>query len=201
MFASYDPSSSVLAVASPITHSIMLYDAKNFEKPPFASFDLLGEEERFSGSGKGRNWSKLEFSNDGKSLLVATTGNGHFILDAFDGSLRHFCARPTTKSSSPRSERRAPAETSSSRSVGQGDVSFSPDGAYLVGGNGDEGLAAWDMNGRSGEEGRLETCAEMPVPDKTQGRCEVVGYNPRHNMIVSADREILLWLPDAELAG
>ena len=196
-FAVFDPSASVLAVASPATHAILLYDAKNFEKPPFASFDLLEYETRFNTAGRGRNWSKIEFSNDGKSLLVATTGPGHFVLDAFDGQLKHFCARK-----SGRSERRAPGESSSSsRPVGQGDVCFSPDGNYVVGGSGgDDGLVAWDVSeSASGET--LMPSAEMGVPSQAGGRCEVVGYNPKHNMLTTADREILLWLPDPELAA
>lgn len=194
-FATYDPSASVIAVASTATKSVMLYDAKNFEKPPFASFDLDGLD---SGRGRG-GWSKLEFSNDGKSLLVATTGAGHYVLDAFDGTLRHYCARPRQGT---RSERRAPSETQSSRPVGQGDVCFSPDGKYLIGGSGaDDGLVAWDVSGEGkGEE--LQPCAELPVSSgQAGGRCEVVGYNPKHNMLVSADKEILLWLPDPELAA
>jgi COMPASS component SWD2 len=196
-FAVFDPSASVLAIASPATHAILLYDAKNFEKPPFASFDLLDAEQRFNSGGRGRNWSKIEFSNDGKSLLIATTGPGHFILDAFDGNLKHFCTRK-----SGRSERKAPGEPSSSRPVGQGDACFSPDGRFLVGGSGgDDGLVAWDVSVDSSADQILQPVAEMPVPSQAAGRCEVVGYNPKHNMLVTADKEILLWLPDPELAG
>lgn len=196
-FAVFDPSASVLAVASPATHAILLYDAKNFEKPPFASFDLLDVEGRFGDGGRGRNWSKVEFSNDGKSLLVATTGPGHFVLDAFDGSLKHFCTRK-----GGRSERKAPGETSSNRAVGQGDVCFSPDGNYLIGGSGqNDGLVAWDVSQDATEDQVLQPFTEMPVPGQAQGRVEIVGYNPRHNMLTTADKEILLWLPDPELAA
>jgi COMPASS component SWD2 len=194
--AVYDPSASVMAVASPSTHSVLLYDAKNFEKPPFASFDLAEIEARFNGAGNGRNWSKIEFSNDGKSLLVATTGAGHFVLDAFDGVLKHFCVRK-----GGRSERKAPGETSSGRPVGQGDVCFSPDGNYLIGGSGtDDGLVAWDISQDPVGDQMLQPLTDMPVPQQAQGRVEIVGYNPKHNMLTTADREILLWLPDPELA-
>lgn len=195
-FAVYDPSATVMAIASPPTHSILLYDVRNFEKPPFASFDLAEIEGRFNGAGSGRNWSKIEFSNDGKSLLVATTGPGHFNLDAFDGSLRQFCARK-----GGRSERRAPGETASSRPVGQGDVCFSPDGKYLIGGSGqDNGLVAWDVSQDPTGDHVLQSFTEMPVSQQAQGRVEIMGYNPKHNMLATADKEILLWLPDPELA-
>jgi COMPASS component SWD2 len=194
-FGVYDPSATVMAIASPPTHSILLYDVRNFEKPPFASFDLADVESRFSGSGKGRNWSKVEFSNDGKSLLVATTGAGHFVLDAFDGNLKHFCPRK-----GGRSERKAPGETTSNRPVGQGDACFSPDGNYLIGGSGsDDGLLAWDISQEPSDDHVLQNFTEMPVPQQAQGRVEIVGYNPKHNMLATSDREILLWLPDPEL--
>jgi COMPASS component SWD2 len=195
-FAAFDPSATVMAIASPPTHSVLLYDARNFEKPPFASLDLADVEGRWNPGGEGRNWSGIEFSNDGRSLLVGTTGAGHYVLDAFDGALRHFCARK-----GGRSERRAPGETSSSRSIGQSDVCFSPDGNYLLGGSGgDDGLVAWDVSGDPSAESVLHPFTEMPVPNQVQGRVEIVGYNPKHNMLTTADREILLWLPDPELA-
>ncbi|KAF4545963.1 uncharacterized protein LTHEOB_4615 [Lasiodiplodia theobromae] len=37
--AAYDPCSSVIAIASPPTQTILLYDVRNFDKPPFAIFD------------------------------------------------------------------------------------------------------------------------------------------------------------------
>jgi len=39
------------------------------------------------------DWAKLEFSNDGKPLLVGTNRPGHFLLDAFSGDLKGFCGR------------------------------------------------------------------------------------------------------------
>lgn len=37
--AAYDPSATVIAIASPPTQSILLYDMRNYDKPPFATFD------------------------------------------------------------------------------------------------------------------------------------------------------------------
>lgn len=197
-FAAYDPSASVIAIASPPTQSILLYDLRNFDKPPFGSFDMQGVEDRCDPSGRGRrsrgesNWSKIEFSNDGKHMLIATTGAGHYVIDAFDGSFKHYCVRPHFSNSSSRA---APGSSLSGLPKGQGDACFSPDGRYLIGGSGSEGsMLAWDMETGS-EDGRLGSFVQLPAA----GRHELVGYNPRTNMMASADRDVVMWLPDPEL--
>jgi COMPASS component SWD2 len=40
----------------------------------------------------------------------------------------------------------------------------------------------------------LEPATELP----SQRPASVVGYNPRHNMIASAEKEVLFWVPDPE---
>ena len=57
-----------------------------------ASFDLQELEQRFLGPG-GADWTKMEFTNDGKSVVIGTNGSGHFVLDAFSGEISHFCYR------------------------------------------------------------------------------------------------------------
>jgi COMPASS component SWD2 len=195
-FSAFDPSATVIGIASPLTHSILLYDIRNYDKPPFATFDLAEYEQRFNHVSAGRNWSKLEFSNDGKSIVVATTGPGHFILDAFEGKLKHFCVRKGS-----RSGRKAPGETSTNRSSGQGDVCFSPDGQFLIGGSGqDDGMIAWDVSSAPSHDKTLTHFTEMPAPSQAHGRVEVVGYNPKSNLIVTGDRDVMFWTPDPELA-
>ena len=159
-------------------------------------FDLKEIEQRFNPGQAGRNWSKIELSNDGKSLLVGTTGAGHYVLDAFDGALTHFLPRK-----GGRSERRAPGDGAKTRPVGQGDVTFSPDGQYVVGGSGqDDGLVVWDVQAAPGRDKVAEIFTECPVPAGAPGRCEVVAYNPRSNLICTADKDFMIWLPDPELA-
>jgi COMPASS component SWD2 len=196
--AAYDPSASVIAIASPPTQSILLYDLRNFDKAPFGSFDLKGMEDKYDpGNRTMRNrgastWSKLEFSNDGKHMLVATSGEGHFVIDAFDGTFKHYAIR---RQAGAESSRAAPGSSSPSTLGGQGDVCFSPDGRYLVGGSGGEGeMLVWDMD-QDNRDGLLADCAQLPAA----GRHEIVGYNPRTNMMVSADRDVVMWLPDPEL--
>ena len=128
------------------------------------------------------DWTKLDFSNDGKSLLVATnTDSGHLLLDAFDGSLRAHC----TRSQPPLNLRAAPGTPGQ---LGQGDVSFSADGRYLVGGSGgDRDLIVWDTQGQIEiETKQLKPMCGLPC----KGRAAVVEWNPKFNMCASADREV-----------
>jgi COMPASS component SWD2 len=197
--AVYDPSATVIAIASPPTHSIVLYDVRNFDKPPFASFDLQDLEQRFLGA-QGGDWTKMEFTNDGKSLVVSTTGSGHFVLDAFEGNIVHFCNRKFGDSG-----RLAPgatvlahsanAQNGVSPSLGQGDTCVTPDGQYLIGGSSEDGLLVWDISKPATPSNYLEPVETIPG----HGKAAVVGYNPRTNLMATADKDLLLWQPDPDL--
>lgn len=183
----FDPSATVMAIASQSTSSVLLYDFRNYDKAPFSTFDLAPYEERYTPSTRGRAWTRLEFSNDGKYLLVGTDYHGHFVLDAFDGSVQAFLAG---KNGSP--GRAAPVSTTG-KPVGQGDVCFSPDGRYVIGGAGDQAdLLVWDMQQSPDSNLFLQPLSRL----SNRGRAAVVDYNPRYNMIATADKETVLWLPE-----
>jgi COMPASS component SWD2 len=191
--AVYDPSATVIAVASPPTHSVLLYDVRNFDKPPFAAFDLLEASQRFLGPSSTAEWTKIEFTNDGKSLVVSTTGSGHFVLDAFEGNVVHFCYRKAGHSGRP-----APGSSvfnGVKAPLGQGDTCVSPDGQYLIGGSSEEGLLVWDISKPATSNNYLEPVETLPGT----GKAAVVGYNPRSNLIASGDKDFFLWQPDADL--
>lgn len=197
--AAYDPSATVIAIASPTTHSVLLYDIRNYDKPPFATWDLLELENRFLGS-QGADWTKLEFTNDGKNVVVGTNGAGHFVLDAFTGDITHFCYRKTGHSGRQAPGAEIPGHgtntpNGNSAALGQGDTCVSPDGQYLIGGHGDEGLLVWDISKPSTPNNYLEPIERLPG----NGKAAIVGYNPRTNLLASADRDLLLWQPDADL--
>ncbi|KAF2011294.1 WD repeat-containing protein 82 [Aaosphaeria arxii CBS 175.79] len=188
--AAYDPSATVIAVASPATHAILLYDVRHYDKPPFATFDMLENEQRFLGA-QGAEWTKLEFTNDGKSLIIATAGNGHFVLDAFDGKLTHFCYRKTGPSG-----RLGPgAPANSSGTLGQGDACVTPDGQYLLSGSSEDGVLVWDISRPATGNNVLEPVEHLPGHSKAA----IIGYNPRSNLLATADKDLTLWQPDADL--
>ncbi|KAJ5218794.1 uncharacterized protein N7498_000893 [Penicillium cinerascens] len=183
----YDPSASVIAIASQSTSSILLYDVRNYDKPPFSTFDLAPFEELYTPSSRGRAWTKLEFSNDGKYLMVGTDYHGHYILDAFEGTVKAFL---TGKGGSPG---RAAPVSSTGKPLGQGDASFTPDGRYVIGGNGDEpDVLVWDLQQEREANNMLPPMCRLPY----RGRTAIIDYNPRYNMIASADKETVFWQPE-----
>lgn len=186
----FDPSASVIAIASQSTSSVLLYDFRNFDKPPFATFDLALYEETYTPSTRGRAWTRLEFSNDGKYLMVGTDYHGHFILDAFDGSLGAFLVG---KSGSP--GRAAPISTTG-KPLGQGDACFTPDGRYVLGGNGDhQDVLVWDLQQEREQNGILHPMVKLPH----RGRTALIEHNPRYNMIATADKDTFFWQPDESM--
>ena len=186
--AVYDPSASVIAIAAPQASMIFLYDARNYDKAPFSVFPLEEIEKSYS-QGRRGDWTKLEFSNDGKSFLVVTTGPCHYVLDAFSGELRHVCVRKSVNTG-----RAPPAKPMPGSVPGQGDACFSPDGQYVVGGSGEDGLLVWDISGEPTHDNINRPMVDLPGPNKGS----IVAYNQRYNMLMSADKDTIMWLPDPD---
>lgn len=199
-FTAYDASASVIAIANPPAQAIVLYDLRHYDKPPFATFDCQPFENRYISRGQrpGEGWTGIEFSNNGKYLLITTNGPGHFILDAFSGEFLHYLSRPSGSDRShfaPGDE--LPHSDNTTPSYIQSSASFSPDGRYIVGGNGTQnGLLVWDCESSERSDKVLEPMTDLP----SQRPAKVVAYNPRHNMIASADRDCMMWLPDPDIA-
>lgn len=191
----FDPSATVIAIASPPAQTVCLYDLKNYDKAPFASFDLLETEKKYAkshGMREGEGWSGMEFSNNGKYLLITTNGPGHWVLDAFDGKLLHLLHRPSGSTPFLAPGDQLPTSDSSTTTYTQADAAFSPDGRYVLSGNGGQtGLLVWDMEANGTV---LEPMCDLP----SQRPASVVAYNPRHNLVASAEKEVLLWLPDPD---
>lgn len=185
--AAYDPSATVMAIASQSTASILLYDVRNYDKAPFATFDLAEAEGKYTPETRGRAWTKLEFSNDGKSMLLGTDYHGHFLLDAFEGNVKSFLIGRSGSTG------RAAPVSSSGKALGQGDTCFSQDGRYVLGGAGEQpDILVWDSQEESDERGYLSPMTRL----SSRGpRSVVVACNPRYNMFATADTKVTMWLP------
>lgn len=210
----YDPTATVLAIACPMAQAILLYDVRGYDKAPFATFDLQKMEQAYPaypGAPKevpSLNWTKLEFSNDGQKILLATSGGGHFLLDSYEGKFLGYLVKPQgpTGRLAPLQfgelrERKKTGTAAGMPATSQGDVAFSPDGRYVVGGTGEYGLVAWDAYERAaGEPGAADMLVQPAheLGTKSAGKAAVVGYNPRHNLIVTADQNVIFWLPDLD---
>ncbi|KAK4662151.1 uncharacterized protein QC763_711070 [Podospora pseudopauciseta] len=184
--SAWDPSGQVFAVASPSSGSILLYDYRNYHKAPFSTFDLVKARGPADPEMAFRGWTKLEFSNDGKHILLGSRGNGHFLLDSFDGSLKAFLRKPNGGT-----RRLAAGENDGGHVESSGECCFTPDGRYVLSG-GKSDLLVWDTLMTPDSKQVLEPAHIL----EEKREAAVVAYNPRYNMIATADQELLFWLPD-----
>ncbi|KIH93704.1 COMPASS component SWD2 [Sporothrix brasiliensis 5110] len=196
--SAWDPSGNVFAVASPAAGTVLLYDHRNYQKPPFSVFDVVEQCAAVDQRNLLQGWTKLDISNDGKHILVGTRGAGHFLLDAFDGKLKAFLRKtddPTRRAAAGEggdvpSASGAPADPT--RLEGSGDCCFTPDGRYVLGGT-KQNVMVWDTLGSVGENKVLNPA--FVLEDKREAA--VVAFNPRFNFFATADQALVFWLPDA----
>lgn len=193
--SAWDPAGNVFAVASPASGSVLLYDYRKYDKPPFSIFDIVEQCGAVDKRNLLQGWTKLAFSNDGKHLLVGTRGAGHFLLDAFDGTLKAFLqktAEPTRRSAVGEGSASTNATADPSRLETSGDCCFTPDGRYVLGGT-KQNVLVWDTLGAVGDNKVLSPT--FVLEDKREGA--VVAFNPRYNFFATADQSLVFWLPDA----
>ncbi|KAI1828338.1 WD40 repeat-like protein [Xylaria intraflava] len=192
--AAFDPSGQVFAIGSPTAGEVLIYDHRNFDKAPVSTFDIVASCRGVNTDQLLKGWTKLEFSNDGKSILLGTKGGGHFLLDSFGGHLKAYLQKPEG-----RSLRLVPGEDvvingggwDSSNVESSGDCCFTPDGRFVIGGT-KQGIVVWDTLAQL-EENKVLAPAHT-IEDPRQAA--VVAFNPRFNFFATADQEVLFWLPD-----
>ncbi|KAI9649207.1 hypothetical protein NHQ30_001775 [Ciborinia camelliae] len=194
----WDPSGNVFATASPLAQSILLYDFRNFDKEPFATFDILPFCQEFSPQAIGRGWNKLAFSNDGKHLLLGTTGNGHFLLDAFDGHLKAFLRRDRggarrLGAGDHNPDNLDPASSEYLHTTA-GDCCFTPDGRYVISGSRGKNVLVWDTLAATSNR-VLSPLHELEYA----GDSAIVAFNPKYNHFATADQEVLFWVPNTDM--
>ena len=193
--SAWDPSGNVFAVGSPASGSVLLYDHRNYTKPPFSVFDVVEQCSAVDQRNLLQGWTKLDFSNDGKHILVGTRGAGHFLLDAFDGSLKAFLRKtdePTRRAAVGEGSGLSTPPVDPGHLESSGNCCFSPDGRYVLGG-GKQNVLVWDTLAAAGPGKVLNP--SFALEDKRESA--VVAFNPRFNMFATADQSLVFWLPDA----
>ncbi|KAI1861375.1 uncharacterized protein JN550_010905 [Neoarthrinium moseri] len=194
--SAFDPSGKIFAIGSPNSGQVLLYDHRNFDKAPFSTFDI-GETCVFADPAHVlKGWTKLEFSNDGKHVLLGTKGNGHFLVDAFDGTFRAYLHKPnggTSRLAAGEDPATNGASAGNSSHIeGSGDCCFSQDGRYVIGGGANNKLLIWDTLGQVDGDKTLEP-VHVLASEKPPS---VVAFSPRFNFFATADQEVVFWVPD-----
>lgn len=195
--AAYDPSGDVFGIGSPPCGQVLLYDRRNFDKAPFSTFDILEQCRHVDSQFIMRGWTKLEFSNDGKHILVGTRGPGHFVLDAFQGTLKAYLHKPDGGT-----RRLAAGETPATNGItghghgpatveSSGDCCFTPDGRYVLSGS-KKDVLVWDLLAPVPDSKVLEPTWAL----EEKREAAVLAFNPRYNFFTTADQEVIFWMPD-----
>jgi COMPASS component SWD2 len=197
--AAWDPSGNVFAVASPTAQTILLYDFRNFDREPFSTFDMLPYYQNGGQNSPSKGWNKLEFSNDGKHILLGTTGTQHFLLDAFDGHLKASLLRERGAvrrlGAGDHNPEGMDPQSSEFMYPSTGDCCFTPDGRYVLSGSRQQNVLAWDTLA-SVQERFLKPVYEL----EHKGDSAVIAFNPRYNFFATGDKEVVFWVPDQSLA-
>ncbi len=160
--AAFDPEGLVFSVGV-ASEFVKLYDLRSYDKGPFATFRLPRENTC--------EWTSLNFSPNGKLLLLGTNGNVMRLIDAFEGQ---------------------PLQTLSGHTNNKGlaiEGCFSPDSKFVFGGSTDGRVHAW--NADSG----FKVCV-LKSPDHHEGPVRCVKFNPETVMLASACSNLNMWLPD-----
>ncbi|XP_033513195.1 protein ANTHESIS POMOTING FACTOR 1-like isoform X1 [Nicotiana tomentosiformis] len=108
----YDQQGLVFAVAME-GGAVKLFDSRAYDKGPFDTFLVGGDTAEVC---------DIKFSNDGKSMLLTTTSNSIYVLDAYGGEKRcgfNLDPSPTAM-----------------------EATFTPDGQYVV-----SDVSSWDFTG------------------------------------------------------
>lgn len=192
--AAFDPSGDVFAIASPDSGEILLYDHRNFDKGPFAEFDIVEHCMGVDPTHLMNGWTKLEFSNDGRSILLGTKGGGHFLLDSFKGRLKAYLRKPEAGVGRlAAGEDPVNGGSESSQTLeSSGDCCFTSDGRYVLSGGQQNKLLVWDTMSQPDDNKILEP---LHIVD-SEKPAAVVAWNPRFNFLATADQEVVFWLPD-----
>lgn len=184
----FDPSGKVFAVVSDtpkdkianknmIGMDILLYDIRNFERGPFVKKTL----ELSESSPTLYSCVSVQFSNDGKNILISTDKDSLFVVDAF------------LKEEVPVRELSCSKEHRMTSLV---HPTFSPDDRAVVAGTDDGALAIWNVGNDDFGVRENRFLSKPVIINAHPLPINAVSYNPRYDMLASACACVGLWLPN-----
>lgn len=160
----YDPSGLVFALGNPESNEIGLYNVRQLKNGPFL---VIKVEQGF------KQWNKLEFSNDGKYILLASSYGKQLILDAFTGE--QLFELVGTKPFPLR------------EFMDSGSACFTPDGQFTLATDYDGKIAIWN-HGESISNRTLKPQGYVQAPEEVCPR--TILFNPKYSMFVTADESV-----------
>lgn len=162
---------------------IKLYDLKNFDKMPFLRIEIPVLPNQI--------WNKMEFSNNGKLILISTDSPEHYILDSFLGEILAIIRLAI--SSNPDSS----MNWMQFKYPYTGCCTFSPCGKYVFVGNPKNIINIYDVsNLQPSGNGRPVILSRTTnfLQTNNCGLPKIVSFNPKLLELASADTTVTLWL-------
>ncbi|KAH8308039.1 hypothetical protein KR059_004799 [Drosophila kikkawai] len=158
----FDPAGLVFATSSG-TERIEIHDVRMLGEEPCQKFDY-----QFSASAK---WTQLQFSPDGKSLLLCTDHSWCFSVNAFDGKyLQSFTGFGNDKRQFL-------------------EATYSPDSQFVLSGADAGRVHIW----------RADNGNPVAVlKGNNVGAVRCLRFNPQLTMFVSSDQLLVFWMPMAQ---
>ncbi|KDE07220.1 hypothetical protein MVLG_02443 [Microbotryum lychnidis-dioicae p1A1 Lamole] len=204
----FDPTGVIFVVALNLRSTLLFFDKRDYDKQPFLHVNLDDQElSKISFPPRVPIYTSIKFSNDGNKLLVGTSGDVHYVLDAFTGST---LARLETgdKSGLERASV-APFERPLGDPVAglsSEEVSWTPDGRFVLAGSIDGKIYIWDAShikpsSSDVEDADQETVTLQPLhadEGHLDGPSRCLLWNNRAAMFASAGDDLAFWLPDLE---
>jgi COMPASS component SWD2 len=191
----YDPSGIIFAVAVNPYARILLYDQANFDKAPFLTIHVNDPGLMFMTFPPRQIYiTSLSFSPDAKLILVGCSGAGHYVLDAFKGSV---LAKLEGHVGLERKSMNMPQTIETTKGISGEEVSWTPDCKYVVGGSLDGRVFVWDIQNlpqlNEAERAAKVVPRVQPISslDGHPGPSRCVRFNPRFAMMCVAGTELV----------
>lgn len=182
----YDPHGIVFVVAKDPDAAddsgkgtVQFYDLSHYERGPFATASIYCTP--------GQRWTKTEFSNNGKLLLIGTDSADHYILDAMLGKL-------LTRLSQLEEPHVGWLRFNYASS---GLVSFTSCGKFVLAGSPSGKISLFDLSTIKASEKNPSVVKPFDVLNG-YGISKIVAWNPKLLNVATADDLVVLWAPDVD---
>lgn len=192
----YDSSGLVFAVAINNYCKILLYDMKNYDKEPFLTMSLEDPLlAKISFPPRKIFMTSIAFSSNGKYLLVGTSGNAHYILDAFEG---HLLAKLEGHIGLERTRLDMVIGLNPTKGISGEEVCWTPDSKFVMSGSLDGKICIWDIKDLPAYANKPVDLARPPkilnvmtTLEGHPGPARCVRFNPRLAMMATAGSELV----------
>lgn len=195
LIVGYDPQGIVFATASYVSGdhgTLNIYDLASFDKGPFLSTQIPVLPRQ--------KWLKIEFSNNGKTILISTNSPHQYLVDAFLGKLLTTLVM-IRESQTPVYER----DWMVTNYPLTGSCTFSPCGKYVIAGSPSNEVCIFDLASIKTSDGNMHRVDENANPKfihpmkrlaATQGAPKIALFNPKLLVFATADNTVQLWQPE-----